>query len=89
MSTGSTVFQLRRLAALSLVGFWLAGCSSGDNTQAPISQIGSNSGDSGMAAAPTTGGGMIAAQNQHRAGDAAWWNVKRWYTISRACRWNG
>ncbi len=63
MSTGSTVFQLRRLAALSLVGFWLAGCSSGDNTQAPISQIGSNSGDSGMAAAPTTGGGMIAAQN--------------------------
>ncbi|MFJ5161422.1 murein hydrolase activator NlpD [Pantoea sp. NPDC088449] len=58
---GSTVFQLRRLAALSLVGFWLAGCSSGDNTQAPISQVGSNGGDSGMASAPS--GGMISSQN--------------------------
>jgi len=43
MSTGSTIFQLRRLAALSLVSFWLAGCSSGDNTQAPISNIGDGS----------------------------------------------
>ena len=66
MSTGSTVFQLRRLAALSLVGFWLAGCSSGDNTQAPISQIGSNNADSGMASAPAggmSGGGMLSPQN--------------------------
>ncbi|WP_210421264.1 murein hydrolase activator NlpD [Pantoea sp. SO10] len=61
MSMGSTAFQLRRLAALSLVGFWLAGCSSGDNTQAPISQIGGNNGDSGMASA--SGGGMISSQN--------------------------
>lgn len=61
MSTGSTVLQLRRLAVLSLVSFWLAGCSSGDNTQAPISQIGSGSGDSGMASAP--GGGMTSSQN--------------------------
>lgn len=44
MSTGSPVFQLRRLAAISLVGFWLAGCSSGNNTQAPISQVGENGG---------------------------------------------
>ncbi len=51
MSTGSTIFQLRRLAALSLVGFWLAGCSSGDNSQAPISQIGD-------------GGGMNTASDQ-------------------------
>ncbi|MCP2230298.1 MULTISPECIES: murein hydrolase activator NlpD [Erwinia] len=46
MSTGSPVFKLRRIAAVSLVGFWLAGCSSSDNTQAPISSVGGN--DSGM-----------------------------------------
>ncbi len=63
MSTGSTTFQLRRLATLSLVGFWLAGCSSGDNTQAPISQIGSG-GESGMSApASAPSGGMMASQN--------------------------
>ncbi|WP_312239977.1 murein hydrolase activator NlpD [Pantoea sp.] len=60
MSTGSTLFQLRRLAALSLVGFWLAGCSSGDNTQAPISSVGDNSGMSsasgGVPATPSQGG---------------------------------
>ncbi|MHB9804979.1 murein hydrolase activator NlpD [Pantoea ananatis] len=62
MSTGSTIFQLRRLAALSLVSFWLAGCSSGDNTQAPISNIGDSNSvndNSNMAAsgtAPATGG---------------------------------
>jgi len=39
MSTGSPVFKLCRIAAVSLVGFWLAGCSS-DNTQAPISSVG-------------------------------------------------
>ena len=65
MSTGSPIFQLRRLAALSLVGFWLAGCSSGDNTQAPISQVGDNGGSGGMLSAsggvPSTPrqGGMI------------------------------
>eukprot|EP00102_Acyrthosiphon_pisum_P027264 XP_016664474.1 PREDICTED: murein hydrolase activator NlpD-like [Acyrthosiphon pisum] len=68
MSTGSTVFQLRRLAALSLVGFWLAGCSSGDNTQAPISQIGGG-GDSGMMSSgggmtsSPSSGGMLSSQN--------------------------
>ena len=46
MSTGSPVFKLRRIAAVSLVGFWLAGCSNSDNTQAPISSVGGN--DSGM-----------------------------------------
>lgn len=63
MSTGSTLFQLRRLAALSLVGFWLAGCSSGDNTQAPISSVGDNSGmsnASGAVPAAPGQGGMIS-----------------------------
>lgn len=48
MSTGSPVFKLRRIAAVSLVSFWLAGCSS-DNTQAPISSVGGGEGNnSGM-----------------------------------------
>ncbi|WP_428943896.1 murein hydrolase activator NlpD [Pantoea sp. FN060301] len=54
MSTGSPVFNLSRIAAVSLVGFWLAGCSSTDNTQAPISAVGSRSD-----AAAGNGGGLI------------------------------
>ncbi|PRD14296.1 murein hydrolase activator NlpD [Pantoea coffeiphila] len=54
MSTGSPVFKLRRIAAVSLIGFWLAGCSS-DNTQAPISSVGGN--DSGMLSNSGGGGG--------------------------------
>jgi len=76
MSTGSPVFKLRRIAAVSLIGFWLAGCSS-DNTQAPISSVGSN--DSGMlnnsgsggggsfipARPPSSSGGMTASPSQN------------------------
>ncbi|MCT2386252.1 murein hydrolase activator NlpD [Erwinia pyrifoliae] len=39
---GSPVFKLRRIAAVSLVGFWLSGCSSSNDTQAPISSVGGN-----------------------------------------------
>ncbi|MGE9551516.1 murein hydrolase activator NlpD [Erwinia amylovora] len=74
MSTGSPGFKLRRIAAVSLVGFWLAGCSS-DNTQAPISSvnggndsgISSSSGNSGTlnnsamsSSAGNSGGGLIS-----------------------------
>lgn len=52
MSTGSPVFKLRRIAAISLVGFWLAGCSS-DNTQAPISSVGSGGNSGGMLNTPS------------------------------------
>ncbi len=48
MSTGSPVFKLSRIAAVSLVGFWLAACSSGNNTQAPISSVGNDSGMTGQ-----------------------------------------
>ncbi|MBN7122540.1 murein hydrolase activator NlpD [Erwinia billingiae] len=48
MSTGSPMFKLRRIAAVSLVGFWLAGCSSDNSTQAPISSVGSGGGSGGM-----------------------------------------
>ena len=47
MSTGSTTFQLfplRRLAVLTITAITLAGCSSGDNTQAPISAINGSAG---------------------------------------------
>ncbi|WP_338070159.1 murein hydrolase activator NlpD [Erwinia mallotivora] len=67
MSTGSPVFKLRRIAAISLVSFWLAGCSS-NGTQAPISSVGGGNndgmnsssgmgGNSGIASESATGGG--------------------------------
>ena len=64
MSTGSPVFKLRRLAAVSLVGFWLAGCSSSDNAQAPISSVGGN--DSGMMS--SNAGNSGNADNSGNAG---------------------
>ncbi len=56
MSAGSPHFTLRRMAALSLVSLWLAGCSSNDS-QAPISSVGGNSNSGGSAS-----GGMLIAQ---------------------------
>lgn len=65
MSTGSTLFQLRRLAALSLVGFWLAGCSSSDNSQAPISRVGDDGGmTNSQTGADTVSGGVPVAPSQ-------------------------
>lgn len=60
---GSPVFKLRRIAAISLVGFWLAGCSSSDDTQAPISSVGGN--ESGMMS-----GNSASTGNPASAGDA-------------------
>ena len=52
MSAGSPNFKLRRIATISLVSLWLAGCSN-NSTQAPISSVGGNdagsSGSGGMA----------------------------------------
>lgn len=71
MSTGSPVFTLSRIAAVSLVSFWLAGCSSSDNTQAPISAVGSRSdaasANSGLVTRPAistnASSGNIASNN--------------------------
>lgn len=57
MSAGSPTFTLRRMAALSLVSLWLAGCSS-NNTQAPISSVGGNS----NAGNSNSSGGMLVTQ---------------------------
>ncbi|MRG07254.1 murein hydrolase activator NlpD [Klebsiella oxytoca] len=57
MSAGSPKFTLSRIAALSLVSLWLAGCSSSNNPPAPVSTAGgaSSSGtNSGMLITPPT-----------------------------------
>ena len=55
MSAGSPKFTLSRIAALSLVSLWLAGCSSSNNPPAPVSSAGgasSSSTNSGMLITP-------------------------------------
>ena len=56
MSAGSPTFTLRRIAALSLVSLWLAGCTS-NNSQAPISSVGGSSNAGG-----SSSGGMLITQ---------------------------
>ncbi|MGG7447533.1 murein hydrolase activator NlpD [Kosakonia oryzendophytica] len=46
MSTGSPKFTVSRIAALSLVSLWLAGCSNSTNAPAPVSSVGGNAGTS-------------------------------------------
>jgi lipoprotein NlpD len=53
MSAGSPKFTISRVAALSLVSLWLAGCTSSNNAPAPVSSVGGN-GNSG-----STSGGML------------------------------
>jgi Membrane proteins related to metalloendopeptidases len=55
MSAGSPKFTVRRVAALSLVSLWLAGCTSSDNTPAPVNSVNGNtssSTNSGMLITP-------------------------------------
>jgi len=55
MSAGSPKFTVSRVAALSLVSLWLAGCTSSNNAPAPVSSVGgsnSSSSDSGMLITP-------------------------------------
>ncbi len=51
MSAGSPKFTVRRIAALSLVSLWLAGCSDTSNPPAPVSSVNGN--------APGTNSGML------------------------------
>ncbi len=52
MSAGSPKFTVSRIAALSLVSLWLAGCSNSSNPPAPVSSVNGN--------APTnTSSGML------------------------------
>ncbi|MFK3661473.1 murein hydrolase activator NlpD [Scandinavium sp. NPDC088450] len=61
MSTGSPKFTVSRVAALSLVSLWLAGCTSSNNAPAPVSSVGGNASsgtNSGMLITPAQKGGM-------------------------------
>ncbi|HDC4414608.1 TPA: murein hydrolase activator NlpD [Enterobacter cloacae] len=66
MSAGSPKFTISRVAALSLVSLWLAGCSSSNNAPAPVSSVGGNSGSgntsSGMLITPPPKMGTAASQ---------------------------
>jgi len=53
MSAGSPKFTISRVAALSLVSLWLAGCTSSNNAPAPVSSVGGNSGSE------SSSGGML------------------------------
>ena len=55
MSAGSPKFTVSRIAALSLVSLWLAGCTSSNNAPAPVSSVGgsgNSSSGSGMLITP-------------------------------------
>lgn len=61
MSTGSPKFTVSRVAALSLVSLWLAGCTSSNTAPAPVSSVGGNASsgtNSGMLITPAQKGGM-------------------------------
>ncbi|WP_371344468.1 murein hydrolase activator NlpD [Klebsiella quasipneumoniae] len=67
MSAGSTKFTVSRIAALSLVSLWLAGCTNTNNPPAPVSSAGgaaSSSTNSGMLVTPPSSGVKSAPQAQ-------------------------
>ena len=67
MSAGSTKFTVSRIAALSLVSLWLAGCTNTNNPPAPVSSAGgaaSSSTNSGMLITPPSSGVKSAPQAQ-------------------------
>ena len=65
MSAGSPKFTVSRIAALSLVSLWLAGCSNSSNPPAPVSSVNGNapsSTSSGMLLTPPPKMGTTAQQ---------------------------
>ena len=65
MSAGSPKFTVSRIAALSLVSLWLAGCSNSSNPPAPVSSVNGNapsSTSSGMLITPPPKMGTTAQQ---------------------------
>ncbi len=71
MSTGSPKFTVSRIAALSLVSLWLAGCSNSTNAPAPVSSVGgsgstnsSSGSNSGMLITPPPKLGTSSQQPQ-------------------------
>ncbi|RAU49882.1 murein hydrolase activator NlpD [Pseudocitrobacter sp. RIT415] len=63
MSAGSPKITVRRVAALSLVSLWLAGCTSSDNPPAPVTSVNGNTSSS-------TNSGMLITPQQKAGGTA-------------------
>ncbi|WP_061707378.1 murein hydrolase activator NlpD [Pseudenterobacter timonensis] len=59
MSAGSPKFTISRVAALTMVSLWLAGCSSSSNPPAPVSSVDGSSG-----AGSTSSGMLITPPSQ-------------------------
>lgn len=67
MSAGSPKFTVRRIAALSLVSLWLAGCSDTSNPPAPVSSVNGNASantNSGMLITPPPKMGTTSTTQQ-------------------------
>ena len=66
MSAGSPKFTVRRIAALSLVSLWLAGCSDTSNPPAPVSSVNGNAAgtNSGMLITPPPKMGTTSTAQQ-------------------------
>lgn len=70
MSAGSPKFTVSRIAALSLVSLWLAGCTSSSNPPAPVTSVdgGSSSNtNSGMLITPPPKMGATTQQTPQQA----------------------
>lgn len=59
MSAGSPKFTARRVATATFISLWLAGCSSNDASQAPISSVEGNSGAVSSSTGSTNSGMLI------------------------------
>ncbi|MXP66726.1 murein hydrolase activator NlpD [Pantoea sp. Nvir] len=90
MSTGSPVLQLCRFATLFLLEFWLVGCTSTNNVQAPISQVGDNNAGSVMLNMASrrvpyrtsqnnigSSSSNIVTQNGHIVYKRTYWNIPK------------
>ncbi|EBK3500058.1 murein hydrolase activator NlpD [Salmonella enterica] len=70
MSAGSPKFTVSRIAALSLVSLWLAGCTSSSNPPAPVTSVDSGSSsntNSGMLITPPPKMGATTQQTPQQA----------------------
>ncbi|EHI7572941.1 murein hydrolase activator NlpD [Salmonella enterica] len=69
MSAGSPKFTVSRIAALSLVSLWLAGCTSSSNPPAPVTSVdsGSSNTNSGMLITPPPKMGATPQQTPQQA----------------------
>lgn len=93
MNAGSPMIKWRRMAACTLVTLWLAGCTGGENTSAPISSVNGGGADSGgggkMLPASSSGGGVQTDADGRIVYNRAYQNIPKGsyngdtYTVKR------